>query len=432
MRKVVLVLALLLVVSAAAYCANDSAFVGIFAETSLMKVPGLPDMSKMMANVDEKEIARNPAMANILSMGKPHRGLSVKLYSPGIAPADAFAYITPPTGLKQGDRMDLELYRPEPEKADAKDAGKDGEIGGGEFPKITMLIYWGSSEKVRTGQPKVITSDAMSDAQKKTLLAKAKEAQRAQGGNPYFYKPDWTTGHWPTAKQPGVIAKDASLVGNIALTTSFCGNVAIDVPRNVDFLAPIELSSPDMSKKVSLDSFVPLKWKTIPNVLGLHATAMGMKGKDTIVMWSSSEVEADFAIDWNYLQMADVLKYVKATIMMKGDRTDCTIPEAIFKDCNMVTFNMIGYGPGTALDKVQPIPRVQTKTTLTVAPFGGKDIPEIQGAPEGDEPAQPSIDTGDDESKPAADDKPDVTPPPTEEKKAPKVKLPKLGDILKH
>jgi len=46
---------------------------------------------------------------------------------------------------------------------------------------------------------------------------------------------------------------------------------------------------------------------------------------------------------------------------------------------------MIGYGPGTALDQAQPLPRVQTKTTLTamlggkmMKGRGGQDAPRIR------------------------------------------------------
>ena len=72
--------------------------------------------------------------------------------------------------------------------------------------------------------------------------------------------------------------------------------------------------------------------------------------------------------------MAEVRDLVKKEIVMAGDRVDVTVPAAIFKDCDMVMFQMIGYGPGAATDSGQPLPRVQTKTTLSIM-LGGKKMP---------------------------------------------------------
>ena len=47
------------------------------------------------------------------------------------------------------------------------------------------------------------------------------------------------------------------------------------------------------------------------------------------------------------------------------------LPAGIFKDCDAVNFMMIGYGTGTALTEGQPLPRVQTKTTISIM-LGGK------------------------------------------------------------
>jgi hypothetical protein len=81
---------------------------------------------------------------------------------------------------------------------------------------------------------------------------------------------------------------------------------------------------------------------------------------------------------YDYLQMAEVSDYVKQQQFMAGDTVEVTVPEAIFKDCDMVSMQMIGWGPGAAVDKGQPIPRVQTKTTLTVM-LGGKMMNNRRG-----------------------------------------------------
>lgn len=208
-------------------------------------------------------------------------------------------------------------------------------------------------------------------------------AARARQGNSYFYKPNWTTGYWPTDKQPGMIDPEAALTGHYALTTNYTGNVEIDVPEKVNFLAPIEMSSPPLEEAAPLDKSIVFRWKAIPNALGYHASIMGMIGKKTLILWSSSEVKPRMGVSYDYLQMAEVADFVQKQIFMAGDRVEVTVPTSIFEGCDTVFMQMIGWGPGTALDKGQPLPRVQAKTTLSIA-LGGKAMKRGRGAEAGE------------------------------------------------
>ena len=380
--KWLLIMVLALAAASAAFPAQDQAFLAILAETSVTKMPGMGGMPKLPAGID---LSKVPGAEKMMGMFAPQRKLEVRLWSPSIAPKDAFASIAPPAGLKQGNKLDLELYRPEPVSGKETTTGKDQDIGMGDSKGFTMKIYWGCSDTVRPGQPKVVKWDGLTDEQKEQMKRQASE-MRTKGATSYFYKPDWTTGYWPTPKQPGKIEKDASLVGSYALTTNYTGSISIDAPSNVNFLAPFELTSPDLDQSPPLDKAIPLEWKQIPNALGLHASVFGMEGKNTFVMWSSSEVQTDAAMsNWDYLQMAEVREFVKQTVMMKGDATSCTIPAGIFKACDMSFLRMIGYGPGAALDKGQPLPRIQTKTTFSMPLSmkgmggGGMRMPKMRG-----------------------------------------------------
>lgn len=358
--KRILIIIIMLSMAACAFGVGDQAYLGMFAETSQQKIAGMPDMGEMPA--------LPPGMENMpgmpAGMGGPSRTLDIRLWSPSIAPDNASASIVPPAGLKQGSKLDLELYRPK-----AGETGDEGGNGQPMNPNLTIKFYWGSSATVKPGQPKVFVLGKLTPEQQSAMRAKAR------GTKSYFYKPNWTTGYWPTKKQPGKIAKDASLMGNFALTTSYTGNVTIDCPANVDFLAPIEMTSPVLSEPIAMDAAIAFTWKPIPNLLGSHAMITGMEGQNTIIMWSSSEVwqEGMMSTDWGYLQMADVLKYVQDTVMMSGTRANVTVPASIFKDCDVVNLTMTGYGPGAARDATQPLPRIQTKTSLTIM-LGGKGM----------------------------------------------------------
>jgi hypothetical protein len=376
MRRLLVVAALCVLVSccAQAFADGDQAFLAILAETKVNKIVGMkmPEMPPMPAGVD---MSKMEAMMGMFS-GKPQRVLNVRLWSPGIAPDSATATLFPPKGLMQGDKLNLDLYRPKPESGTTENKGKPGQFNPDAVDKFTIKIYWGSSATVRPGQPKIITWDTMPAADKEVAKRQAKESS---GQSSYFYKPDWTTGYWPTTKQPGKIDPKASLTGKYSLETNYTGNVEIEAPDEVEFLDGFDLSSPDLEESPDLTKPIELVWKQIPNSIGLSAQIMGMQGKDALILWSSSEVfDNGLTADRGFMQMADVRALVDQTVFMKGDATKATVPIGIFKDCDTVNLTMAGYGHGAALAKAQPLPRIQTKSTLTCM-LGGKMMKGMGG-----------------------------------------------------
>ena len=370
MKRAVLTLAAALACCATTALSDDKqAFLGIFAETTSMKMAGMK-APPGLANIKLPPGLKLPPQAlNALKMFQPHRDLTVRLWSPGIAPDSATASLAVPDGLKLGPKLDLDLYRPKPEEGAA-----GGDAGGpaGNVQEMKIVRYWGSSATVKPGQPEVIDFKGLSPEQQGMMRAGMAKMRRTTS---YFYKPDWTTGYWPAQNQPGAVEDDAALAGHYALTSSYTGNAELDVPADVNFLAPIEMSSPNLEEVINLGDAIVFKWSQIPNALGLHANVFGMnQDTHTITLWSSSEAKPDLGTHFDYLEMAEVRDLVGKDIVMKGDRADVTVPAGIFKDCDMVMFQMIGYGPGAATDKGQPLPRCQTKTTLTIM-LGGKKMP---------------------------------------------------------
>jgi|GEM_PF-687952 len=359
---------------------SDQAFLALLAETKLMRIPGMPKMPDMPAGMKMPDMPNMP--------GKPERVLNIRLWSPGIAPADATAVITPQDALKQGKKLNLELYRPTSDKDDTPLPKGVKPFDPDSNKKFTIKIYWGSSATVRDGQPKIIKWGDVSPDQKAAMSKRAKEMQ-AKGYNSYFYKPNWTTGYWPTKTQPGKIAKDASLVGKYTLNTSYTGNVSIEAPSNVEFMDPIEMSSPDLEESVPLDKAIEFKWTAIKNALGLNASIFGMEGEDTMIIWTSAEVFNDSIMgDQGFMQMADVEKNVKKQLFMKGNTTTVTVPIGIFANCKMPMFMMAGYGPGAALEEGQPLPRIQTKTSLNIM------LGKMEGMPPADKMDKGDTDKG--------------------------------------
>ncbi|MBS1716603.1 MAG: hypothetical protein JSS72_02580 [Armatimonadetes bacterium] len=350
---------------------EDKSYLGIFVETHVMQIAGVkPEpMPQMPPGF------KLPASVMAMMPGKAHRILNVRLWSPSIAPSSATASIAPPEGLKLGSTLNLQLYRPTPAPTGGATGGRGGK---GERKDLTVKIYWGSSETVQEGQPKIFSTANMTPEQGRAIGVRMQSmnpmGMRGRGAHgDYFYKDGWTTAYWPTDKEPGEIADDAALPGTYSLSTNYTGNVSIDAPSNVDFLAPIEMTAPDLGTKPNLADSLPFQWSVIPNALGLYASAFGFEEKtNTLIIWTSSEVYADELLNTNdFLQMAEVRDMVRRKLFMNGASSAVTIPAGIFKEADFAMFNMVGYGPGTAKDDTQPVPRIQTKTSLMLM-LGGK------------------------------------------------------------
>ena len=68
-----------------------------------------------------------------------------------------------PEGLKQGPKLDLEIYRPKTETGSDEETGPGGPA---QFnAEMVIKQYWGSSETVRPGQPIVTEFKGLSDEQ---------------------------------------------------------------------------------------------------------------------------------------------------------------------------------------------------------------------------------------------------------------------------
>lgn len=344
-----------LALAPAPQAAPDQASLAILAETKLMRMAGMPAMPELPAGVKLPEGVPMPGM--------PNRHLSVQLWAPTVAPKDAYAYLTPPTGLKAGNRLDLELARPAP--------GKSGDVGlgvpGSENPDFTIKIYWGSSDKVQPGQPKIVRYGALSSEEK----ARMRRTMRSIGSSS---AEAWTTGTWPNGKSTGMVKRDSALPGSYALSTSFTGNVTLDVPSGLDFLPAIQLSEPSLEEKPDLSQALPFRWAALPTALGQFASAFGMEGKNTMIVWvSSKDYKEGLMMDPGFMEMADVRENVGKGTFLAPDQTAFTIPAGIFKNADMAMLNMTAWGPGVALAKGQPLPRLQTKSTLAVV-LGGKGM----------------------------------------------------------
>lgn len=333
-----------------AIAAEDQALLAIYADT----------ISNRMAGIQAA-----PAGIPFTLQGKePFRQLTVRLWSPGAAPENATAELVIPEGLKLDQKINLGIRRPQ-DNAEAI-AGFDPDAN----KEFTVKIFRGSADAAKEGQPEVIRWDKLNDEQRAALREAVRTAAASQST---YFKANWTTAYWPDAKEAKTIANDAKLAGKYALTTSYTGNVEITVPDNVDFLAPIELVNPDLNAAAALDSALKLKWNAVNGAQAYHAMIFGLQGKDTLVIWDSSEAQRDISTNWDTLDIAQIAEQVQEKALLAADATELSVPAGIFNECDLVFMHMVGFGQGAAANEGQPLPRVQTRTVLNVL-LGGKAV----------------------------------------------------------
>ncbi len=146
------------------------------------------------------------------------------------------------------------------------------------------------------------------------------------------------------------------------------------MPAGVEFLAPFDFTSPNLENELDFKKALQFQWKSIAGNLGQNAFAMGAEGKNTLILWISAETYSEGVMgDAGYLQMADVRQRVTDKLFMGPEQSKFSIPAGIFKDADFAMLSMVAYGPGAAVDKAQPLPRLQTKSTVQVM-LGGKEM----------------------------------------------------------
>ena len=293
-------------------------------ETQNTTIPGMS--SQEMGGLEGMIIGK------MTGMGGARRGLILQLVSPKATPPDPEATHDIPPGQKMGNTLPLLI----PEKA--KPAREDeAEEPTYEKPKFRMLMYWGCSETVRPGQPKVLDTEKMSMGD----FGRAMAARTGSRQYPPSPRAGWTYADWPNREHRKEIPKDSSLQGEHFVHGNYSPDIKFTVGEKHDFMAPVEFTSVTGGTNDS----VRFSWKKIPTALGYFAMAIGQNEKtgETII-WSSSEVQEPGYGLMGYLTPFDVAKFIKEKVVMRPDVTNCAVPKGIFKDTGGAALQFIGYG----------------------------------------------------------------------------------------
>jgi len=273
-----------------------------------------------------------PGMAGMLPPGMAGgKRMKLDLGSSQSASGEPRAAHAIPPVLAMG--QSLPLLTPKIERAPRGEDTEEREI---ERPKGRMLIYWGCSEKIRSGQP-VIFDFASMNPQDASRALRSRAISRARGPAPGRNR---TYGTWPNQEDSRAVPADGSLKGDHVISGNYSPEIRFAVSERHDFMEAVAF---DPVRKTQAGAFA-VKWNSVPTATGYFATAVGQgENQNDVVMWSSSEVQELGHALMDYIAPAEVARLIREKIVMPPQTTECMVPAGIFKGEGSM-FNFIAYG----------------------------------------------------------------------------------------
>ena len=279
-----------------------------------------------------------------------------------------------PPGMKMGDALPLIP----PVRLETRKDKDDPELPPNfEKPKGRILIYWGCSEAVRPGQPRIID-----------LAGDPSKFGTAFSGR---FAPDRsvrvTDKHavYPNERNTVNLSKSSSLVGEHQLSgDGIPASMRFSLNQSQDLMPAIDLQT-----NGAATGSIGLNWPVINQAKAYFLSAFGSSGDDMII-WSSSEV-ADAGMGlMDYLPNATIDKWLRERVLLEPATTSCAVPQGIFagkqgsRSGGGAMAQMIAFGgesyivhPPKPADAKQPwnqewAVRVRVKSQ-TMAALGGDD-----------------------------------------------------------
>lgn len=210
-------------------------------------------------------------------------------------------------------------------------------------PKGRMLIFWGCGEHAKSGQPIVIDFAKMAAGQMPPgleALSKGLAVTPMQPPSPARYA---TYGEWPNERARTSVPAGGSLIGDHLIRGNYSPDIKFALAQNQDFLGALNLTA----NAVNPTGSGQLAWNPVANARGYLATAVGGGENDTMVMWSSSEVQASAFASPDFLSDADLQRLVASRALMAPSTTRCTIPQEVLKIAPQAMVQLAAYGGET-------------------------------------------------------------------------------------
>lgn len=249
--------------------------------------------------------------------GQAQKTLELDLGSSRRATAAPSAEHAVPPGLKSG--RSLPLVTPEARRADPVE--RDPETQQFERPRGRMLIYWGCGERARPGQPVVFDFSTIgTDAPMPTLSTLSVRTMQPPSASRHA-----TYGTWPNERTRMRPPPDGSLVGDHVISGNYSPEIRFSLGQNQDFLEALTLTKNEPGPTGS----VQLQWRPVPRAQAYYASVMGSDGDETMILWSSSEVQSVAFEIPDYLAPSEIERLLRQKALMTPQTTSCTVPQEV-------------------------------------------------------------------------------------------------------
>ena len=260
------------------------------------------------------------------------RDLTLQLGSPRRAAGAPSAEHVPPAGLGAGPSLPLVT----PQAAAAPQARPNPMGFGDGNARGRILIYWGCGERARAGQPVEIDLARLSAGQVPPAMA----ALNIRPMTPPAPGTSGTYGDWPNQRSRTTIPATGSLVGEHVVRGNYSPEIRFALNQSQDFLPPIVLTS----NTAVASGAVPVAWQPVANARAYFLMSFGSRQDGTMVMWSSSEVQANM-MGFDYLSEGEIARLLQQRVLLSPQTTQCTVPAEVTAGTQGGSLMMNAFGP---------------------------------------------------------------------------------------
>jgi hypothetical protein len=243
--------------------------------------------------------------------------------------------------VPEGTRLapTLKLVSPQEQKSPPPPPGDDTVTEPQyERPRGKLYLYWGCGETVRPGQPRVLDMATAAPADFQQFFAGRRATQH--GAHSAVGRPQW-----PNRVDDRLVPDRNSLVGEHAFTgQGVPEGFRFTLPAAQDIMPAIELT------QRNADGATQLEWATLPTARAYFIAAMGARGENEMVFWSSSELPEPGTGLVDYQTNSAVDRWLREKVLLEPGTTRCAVPKGAFGEGAML--RMIAYG--SELNVVHP------------------------------------------------------------------------------
>ncbi len=244
----------------------------------------------------------------------------------------------PPQGLGAGP--DLPLVTPVQQSAPTirEEPGAPSQY---QKPRGRMLIFWGCGEHARPGQPVVIDFAKVAEGQMPPAFAQMMRGLNITPMQPPSPSRNATYGEWPNARARTSVPANGSLIGDHVVRGNYSPEIRFSLGQDQDFMPPFDLTS---NAKLASGA-MQLAWRPVRSAQAYAASTMGSDGNETMVMWSSSELQSLMFALPDFLRPEDIQRLVAQKALLAPATTSCAVPKEVVDAAPQSMFNLVAYGP---------------------------------------------------------------------------------------